>query len=118
MGKLSKIVIDNKAYKWRYRYDDHDYSQPSYLLILPEYGKKSEIRVYFSLIDKPIEKFILNCGLKAKKDGEDVVINLNQPKFISEIIIFLLSYKVDFSLEKVYKFDNGEQILKSIGYIF
>ena len=119
LKKLRKIIVGGESYLWRYRYDDYDYCLPSYLLILPEKDRGNEIRIKFPLIDKPIEKFMLNMGFKELKNGEEVLINLNEPKYVVEFLHYLFdTNKVDFSKKKRYSFEYGEELLNEMGYVF
>jgi hypothetical protein len=84
--KLRKIVVDGKTYLWKHNYGEDYYSVPLCLRILLEENRATEIQIIFSLTDKPIEKYVLNSGFEAVKSGESVFINLNEPKYIAEII--------------------------------
>lgn len=46
------------------------------------------------------------------------MINLNQPGFTAELLRYLLKYSVDFSEQKRYVFENGEELLNKLGYEF
>lgn len=116
LGKLRRIVVEDEVYFWKYRYDDYDYCLPSYLLILSEKYKGAEIRIKFPLIDKPIDSFMLNSGFKAMKNGEEVIINLNEPKYVAEFIRYLLKNGVDFQKKAINIFNNGEELFEEMGY--
>lgn len=111
MRSFRSIVVNNAKFRWRFRYDDYDYCFPSYLLFLPEGNPKAEIRVVFR---GKQEKFWLNVGLSAIKDGEIFQINLNQPRYSAEILRFCLQ-QVDFSEKLRWELD-GDAALRVLGY--
>jgi len=116
LKKLRKIVVGGETYLWKHNYNDCDYSVPLYLLILFEKDRQAEVRVKFPLMGHPIEKCMLNSGFKATKNGMKVIINLNEPKYIAELIQFLMSNKIDFSKGKKHLFENGDQLFIEMGY--
>jgi hypothetical protein len=61
---------------------------------------------------------MLNSGFVTTKNAERVIVNLNEPKYIAELIQYLINSKIDFSKDKKYLFENGEQLLNEMGYIF
>lgn len=111
MSRLRKIVVDNIEYKWLYRYDDYDYINYPYLLIVMDSCPKATLCIPFIIQDH----FMLNSGLPAIFQGKEVLINLNQPLYISQIIRQCRENGEDFQ-QKGYKSLNGLNILKEIGY--
>ena len=118
LKKLRRIVVNGESFLWRWRYDGHADCLPSYLLILLENDRRAELRIKFYLTGNPIEICMLNSGFKAIKNDEEFIVNFNEPKYIAEIIQYLMENKVDFSKEKRYIFENGEQLLNEMGYDF
>ncbi len=118
MKKLRKIIVDGQEYKWKYKYDDYDYCFPTYLLILPQFDRKSEIKIIFNKLLPPLNITTLNTGVKAIRYGSEVMINLNQPGFTVELLRHLLNNDIDFSKQKRYIFENGEELLNKLGYEF
>lgn len=59
-----------------------------------------------------------NAGMDAMKDGEMVTINLNQPRFIAEILHYLLTFRVEPSTKGILHFGDGLDILHILGYQF
>lgn len=112
MRQFRKIVVDGAAFRWLFRYDDYDYIYPSYLLFLPAGSPRAEIRVVFRGVQ---DKFPLNEGLAAIKDGEPVQINLNQPRYVAELLRHCLQQQVDFSEKPRWDFD-GYAALRELGY--
>ena len=111
-------MVNGEIYLWKHNYNNCDYSVPLCLLILLEKDRKAAVRVKFPLKDSTIEKCMLNSGFKATKNSMDVIINLNQPKYIAEIIQYLASHKMDFSTGKKHLFENGWQLFNEMGYAF
>ena len=67
-------------------------------------------------INFPIaEHFLLNSGLPAVFQGKKVVINLNQPSYVSQIIHHCRETENEIPQDG-YKRLDGIEILKQIGY--
>ncbi len=47
MRRFRKIIVDNIEYKWLFRYDDYDYSNCPYLLIIKEANPKEALCIFF-----------------------------------------------------------------------
>lgn len=45
-----------------------------------------------------------------------MILNINAPSFVKEIIIYLGLEKYYFTIQKQYQIDNGLQILEKLGY--
>lgn len=114
--KFRKLVINKKEYYWTYHYDDYDYIENTYLLILPLFDKKAEIYIIFEKLFPPIH-YTAHCMTSAFKNGESIIFNLNQPKFTAEFIDYIMKNKVDFTQQKRYSF-CAENLLKELGYEF
>lgn len=57
-------------------------------------------------------------GELAVKNGKKIFINLHEPKFIREIMDYLLHGVVDFHTKQKWVFDPGEELLNTLGYSF
>lgn len=78
MRRFRKIIIENVEYKWFFRKN----AEIPYLLIAKKDVPEKTLRIKFPIT----EFFILNSGLPATFQGKEVIINLNQPFYISQII--------------------------------
>ena len=49
-GKLRRISVDGRRYRWNYMYDDMDFSNYpySYFGFVPEENQRFKVRVYFT----------------------------------------------------------------------
>ncbi len=112
MRKFRNIIVDNTAYQWLFRYDDYDYCDIPYLLIIMKSAPKATLKIVFSVKDH----FLLNSGLPATFHGAETQINLNCPFIISQIIQHY-SHKGEFFNWKGYRKLDGTEILQQIGYI-
>ena len=117
MAKIRKIVVAGKVYFWRFRYQDQNYSNTSYLLLFPEENRNFEIRISFSLLETSIEKFMLNEGFKARKENKEVIVNLNEPTYVAEFIFHFTQMGLDMTKSKTVTFE-GEALLRLLGYEF
>lgn len=111
MQKFRKITVDDIDYKWLFRYDDYDYINYPYLLIVMNSCPKATLQITFAIK----EHFQLNSGLLTSYQGNKVIINLNQPLYISQIIQQCRKDGVQFE-KNGYQYLNGVKILKEIGY--
>ena len=75
MERFRKIVVDNAAYQWFFRYHGHGYRKKPYLLIIKDTAPDRVLKIEFSITDH----FLLNSGLPAVFQGNQTVINLNRP---------------------------------------
>lgn len=82
----------------------YDYIYLSYLLFLPVGIPRAEIRVVIRGIQ---DKFLLNEGLAAVKDGKSMQINLNRPRYAAELLRYCLRQQVNFSVKQHWDFDGG-----------
>lgn len=115
MRKFRKIVVDNIEYKWLFRYDDYEYIDFPYLLIVKNSFPEETLRICFPIA----EHFLLNSGLPAIFQGNKVKINLNRPFYIAQIVRYCSKNEEEISQEEHrfdYKSINGIKILQEIGY--
>lgn len=82
MRRFRKITVDAIRYQWLFRYDDYEYANAPYLLLVMEAAPKSTLRVCFHIK----EHFLLNSGLPVLYRGISTVINLNHPRIIAQMI--------------------------------
>lgn len=119
MKQFRTIMIGEEEYRFRYFYDHLDFSNYpfSYLIICPCKNPKNEIRIIFHKLEPPM----LLPGSKGEpvsRNGVECFLNLNEPKYIREIIDYLLDGVVHFGLQDKWVFDEGEELLKQLGYNF
>ena len=82
MRRFRKITVDNSEYKWLFRFDDYDYQNLPYLLVIMCSCPASSLKIFFPIH----EHFLLNSGLPAVLNGNAVLLNMNRPLFVSQII--------------------------------
>ena len=111
MRRLRTITVDNVVYKWLFRYDDYDYQNDPYLLVVME----SEPKSAFYIIFRMKEHFLLNSGLPVSFEGRETVINLNKPSLVSQIIRHCRENGELFLPNQSKKID-GIDILRQLGY--
>lgn len=109
MQRFRKIVVNGLEYKWMYRQGRK--GKPPYLLVAAKAAPQITLRLVFSAGDD----FCLNSGFPAAFQGERVVINLNQPALIAQIIQWLQEQKDLLNGAKEQKLD-GIALLKALGY--
>lgn len=67
--------------------------------------------------DVSLESNLVFLGhLKVYKSGGEVILNMNQPGFVKEVIIALELKAFDFSVQKQYLITNGLELLEKMGY--
>ncbi|AUS29352.1 hypothetical protein C1A50_5242 [Paenibacillus polymyxa] len=49
------------------------------------------------------------------KEGKQYSINLNQPKYVAEVLQYILDMELDVTVKKVHEL-NGNELLVSMGY--
>ncbi|MDE5891538.1 MAG: hypothetical protein K2H45_01310 [Acetatifactor sp.] len=111
MRRFRNITVDHVEYKWLFRYDDYDYINFPYLLIVTKSSPETTLRIVFPIK----EHFLLNSGFPAVFHGQQVSINLNRPFFVSQIIQWYGKQEGLF-IQAGYQSLNGLDILKAIGY--
>ncbi|MGY3778189.1 hypothetical protein ACWOAV_05735 [Isobaculum melis] len=86
--------------------------------ILVSADKKGKLIIYFRTYQWDYGYCPFNKGLPACYRNEHVIINLNQPKYIAEMIDYLLQQpKLDFLCQTV-ELNNGLELLHQLGYVF
>jgi len=118
-SKNRKITIDNQVYLWYFTANHAlvDEMWISRLYFSPEDDKSKSVTCMFQSPVIYPSGCAFNEGLLATKNGQEYVLNLNQPQFIAEIIEFLLANMVDFDEHKQYLFRKANnEILQHMGY--
>lgn len=111
MRRFRKIIVDNIEYKWLFRYDDYDYIKCPYLLIIMYSYPKTAKNIQFPIR----EHFLLNSGLPAIFQENKVLINLNRPIYVSQIINQCRKNGEQWN-QPGYQYLNGLEILKQLKY--
>lgn len=115
MQKFRKIVVDNVEYKWLYK---HYYrTKLPYLLIVRCSFSEEALRIYFPITDDIWYNFYM--GLPAVFQGKEVLINLNQPFYIAQIINYCRNNEEEILQAKYkcgYRTLDGMKLLQKIGY--
>lgn len=115
---MRKITINGELFLWRFSYSEQTYAETAFLALVSMKNRNCRIRIYFPL-PACLEKNMLNLGFKVLKNGADVVLNLNRPKYAAEIIQVLFDYSaIDLNVNKTYEFLNGFALLTKAGYVF
>ena len=118
MAAFRKIVVKGNCFLWKYGYDSDDCQCPSQIII-KDCDRKGKIVIRFrpNYIDHGYCPF--NKGLSAQKDGEEVLINLNYPKFTAEMLTYILEYRLkDTGFDTTKEYDDGITLLSELGYFF
>ena len=121
MAFFRKITVNGKTFEWRFSVDNYDWQLPSHLVFrAPE--RKLKIILYFIPDDNgksvQIGKCPFQTGLRAFREGEDVLINLNQPRFVAELLQYLLEVRIKPEETGIVTFSDGKEILRVLGYTF
>jgi hypothetical protein len=116
-----KITVNGKTFEWRFSVDNYDWQLPSHLVFrAPE--RKLKIILYFIPDDNgksvQIGKCPFQTGLRAFREGEVVLINLNQPRFVAELLQYLLEERLKPEETGTVTFSDGKEILRLLGYTF
>ena len=117
MALFRKIVVDGHEYEWKYTFDDYDWQEPSHL-VFRSVDRKLKIILYFRSPGWEIGKCPFNAGLPAVKDGGLVIVNMNQPRFVAELLRYLLEYRLGPSSRGILVYRDGLDILHELGYRF
>lgn len=105
---MRKILINQTTYYWHFRYTK-PYSEPPYITIIHSIdGRKICWRIRF----KVKEHFLLNQGMPCLYQGEKLAINLNEPKYIFQLITYLIQHNQNLKTEHF----DGMEILEKLGY--
>ncbi len=121
MAFFRKITVNGKTFEWRFSVDNYDWQLPSHLVFrAPE--RKLKIILYFIPDDNSDSVQIGKCpfqtGLRAFREGEVVLINLNQPRFVAELLQYLLEVRIKPEETGIVTFSDGKEILRVLGYTF
>ena len=121
MAFFRKITVNGKTFEWRFSVDNYDWQLPSHLVFrAPERNLK--IILYFIPDDNgksvQIGKCPFQTGLRAFREGEVVLINLNQPRFVAELLQYLLEVRIKPEETGIVTFSDGKEILRVLGYTF
>jgi len=112
-----KITVNDNEYLWKYFFDDDDCQCDSSIVIKTS-DKKGKLVIYFRTWKWDYGYCPFNKGVPAIYRNEPVTINLNQPRFISEIISFAFNQlQIDFRSSTI-TLNNGIELLHDIGYEF
>lgn len=117
MAFFRKIIVDEKEYEWKFSFDDYDWQQSSHL-IFRALDKTLKIILFFTSETNGIGKCPFNTGVDAIKNGQPVTINLNQPRFIEELLHYLFASRLESSAKGMLRFNDGIEILRVLGYQF
>jgi len=117
MSAYRKLLIDDEEYLWKYIFDDDDYLTDSFIVI-KDVGKKGKLVVYFRTGKWDTGYCPFNKGISALYKNESVTINLNQPRFVAEILTHTLKMLQIKYLSGTIELNNGIEILHDIGYEF
>ncbi|MEK3789718.1 hypothetical protein MKX74_25790 [Paenibacillus sp. FSL K6-1230] len=110
---MRKLVVSGHTYMWNYRAVRDMYCR-SKLTIITE---KRDIKfiVQFITKDTPTTGSPLNEGLRVIRENKLYSINFNQPKYVAEILQYILDLDLDLTTKKVHEL-NGNNLLTDMGY--
>ncbi|MFB6366320.1 hypothetical protein ACFCP7_20065 [Paenibacillus elgii] len=111
---MRKIVVRNRTYFWNHK-GNRDFVCHSTLTLCTE-NRKLRIILNFKTHDTFTAGNPLNEGLFMTRGEENIVINLNQPRFAAEMLQYVLDHKLDDTSVGQYHF-NGNHILLELGYV-
>ncbi|MEK5409124.1 hypothetical protein MKX36_24875 [Paenibacillus sp. FSL W8-0439] len=110
---MRKIVVSGNTYLWSYKTVRGIYCR-SKLTIISE-NKDIKFIIQFTTKDTIVTGSPLNEGLRVMKEGKQYSINLNQPKYVAEVLQYILDMELDVTVKKVHEL-NGNELLVSMGY--
>ena len=117
MAFFRKITVNGKTFEWRFSVDNYDWH-----LVFRAPERKLKIILYFIPDDNgksvQIGKCPFQTGLRAFREGEVVLINLNQPRFVAELLQYLLEVRIKPEETGIVTFSDGKEILRVLGYTF
>ena len=115
---MREIVVKERTFLWSYHFDDSDYQLDS-KIVIKDNDRKGKMIIMFHTEDFGHGYCPFNKGLRATKDGEEVTINLNQPRFIAEILVYILDTRLhDNGFDTTLEYNDGLKILNGLGYVF
>ncbi len=115
MSGLRKITVSEQEYFWKFVFDENDCLNDSFILV-KSINKTGKLLVYFKKESWEHGFCPFNKGVQAKFNGQPILINLNQPRFIAEIIKYALDYLKVEKFVGTLSLDNGIEILHNLGY--
>ncbi|MGS2793848.1 hypothetical protein ACU6R3_19905 [Escherichia coli] len=116
MAKLRKIVVAGRTWFWVYRYYYAD-ERDCYLRIISE-DKKAQFVIYFRTPTYHYGCHPLNDGLPALYNNVKININLNQPRFVAQLLTYVLENILQGTPSGVIEYENGNEMLQQLGYEF
>ena len=121
MAFFRTIVVAGQTFEWKFSVDDYDWQLPSHL-VFRAVERKLKMILYFFPDENgkimQIGKCPFQTGLCAFRDGEAVRINLNQPRFVAELLRYLLEMRIKPEETGIFAFADGKEILRGLGYEF
>lgn len=111
---MRNIIVNNMLFKWSYK-TYRSYICNSTITIISE-NRNCKTLIRFKTIDTSYCGSPLNDGMPMSKNGVTCFINLNQPKYIAEIIQYLLVGTIDISKNEYNEID-GNKLLLDLNYI-
>ena len=110
-SKLRSISIGNITYKYLV-------GEFSLKVFNPAKNSNNEfVRIDFDTRDDLyVGSFIFSGHFRTYKNDEEIILNINTPSFVKEIILYLGLEKYDFVTQKQYQVYNGLEILEKLGY--
>lgn len=63
--------------------------------------------------DLYLGSLIFSGHFRTYKNDEELILNINTPSFVKEIMLYLGIEKYDFTTQKQYQIENGLQILEN-----
>lgn len=110
---MRKIVVGGQTYWWSYHTVRDVYYRSALTLITED--RKTKWIVKFTTVDTITAGSPLNEGLRVTKEGQSYAINLNQPKYVAEVLQHVLGMGLDTSAKNVHEL-NGNELLANMGY--
>ena len=117
---IRKIVVAQKTFLWKVNdkviYENNLPIAVSRILIYPEFNQQSKIIIMVKTWDDMIAGNPIKTGYKTNKLGKEVILNLNFPNIIKDIIEYFLQSDWDVNGKGSKTIDDGLTILAKIGY--
>ncbi|WP_238653450.1 hypothetical protein [Paenibacillus piscarius] len=110
---MRKIVVGGQAYWWSYRTVRDVYCRSKLTLITE--NRTTKWIVQFTTVDTITAGSPLNEGLRVIKEGQPYALNLNQPKYVAEVLQHVLDMGLNTSAKSVHEL-NGNDLLAGMGY--
>lgn len=117
---IRKIVVAQKTFLWQVNdkviYENNLPIAVSRILIYPEFNQQSKIIIMVKTWDDMIAGNPIKTGYKTNKLSKEVILNLNFPNVIKDIIEYFLQSDWDVNGKGSKTIDDGLTILAKIGY--